>query len=166
MKKFDKKKIIIAIVVVIAIGLLIWGASVVLNPNVQKGTDEVGEFVIVAEDGTKINTSEELKKEKKVEGLQLTNITLREQNGISSLTAEVKNNTGDNMAEFKVKLTILDKNGGIIRQIVGSIPAVENGQTGIMNAQVTEDISNAYDFRIEKTAGGEAQTETSETAEE
>jgi len=164
MKKMDKKKIIIAIVVVVVIGLLIWGASIVLNPNVQKGTDEVGEFVVVAEDGTKVNTSAELKKEKKVEGLQLTNITLREQNGISSLTAEVKNNTGEDMAEFKVRLTVLDKNGGIIRQIVGSIPAVANEGTGVMNAQVTEDISNAYDFRIEKEAGG-VQEQPSEVAE-
>ena len=64
MKKIDKKKIIIAIVVIVAIVLVIWGISSVLQPSIQKGNDEVGEFVIIAEDGTKVNTSEQLKKDK------------------------------------------------------------------------------------------------------
>lgn len=150
MKKIDKKKIIIGIVILVAIGLIVWGISAVIQPNIKKGNDQVGEFVIIAEDGSKVNNSEQLKKEKNVAGLQLTNITLVEKNGISSLAAEVKNNTGEDMEEFKVRLTILNKDGGIIRELKGSIPAVANGQTGIMNAQITEDISNAYDFRIAK----------------
>ena len=161
MKKIDKKKIIIAIVVIVAIVLVIWGISSVLQPSIQKGNDEVGEFVIIAEDGTKVNTSEQLKKDKTVEGLQLTNITLKQKDGLSSLTAEVKNNTGEDMSSFKVRLTILNKDGGVIRQIVGSVPAVANEQTGAMEAQVTEDISNAYDFRIEKIG----EIETTETTE-
>ena len=36
-----------------------------------------------------------------------------------------------------------------------------NEQTGTMEAQVTEDISNAYDFRIEKIG----EIETTETTE-
>ena len=148
MKNVDKKKLLIAVAVTVAIVALIWGLSFALKPGIKKGTDTVGEFVIVAEDGTKVNTSEQLKKTKSVEGLQLTDITLRENGGISRIHAVVKNNTG----AFAVKLTVLDKNGGIMKEFKGKIASdVPNGGTGVMDAQILEDISNAYDFRIEKT---------------
>jgi len=152
MKNIDKKKLLIAVAVTVAIVALIWGLSFVLKPGIKKGTDTVGEFVVVAEDGTKVNTSEQLKKDKSVEGLQLTDITLRENGGISRIHAVVKNNTGADMEAFAVKLTVLDKSGSVMKEFKGKIASdVPNGGTGVMDAQILEDISNAYDFRIEKT---------------
>ena len=151
MKNVDTKKILIAVGVTVLVVALIWGLSFVLKPGIKKGTDTVGEFVILAEDGTKVNTSEQLKKEKSVEGLKLTDITLKESGGISSLRAVVRNDTGEDMAAFKVKLTVLDKNGGVMKEFTGSIASdVPKGGTGAMEAQILEDISNAYDFRVQK----------------
>ena len=95
-----------------------------------------------------INKSEELQKTKKVNGLEISNIQLRETGGITTLLADVKNTTGAETEDKTVKVEILDKQGNVITRLLGPIDSIPSGGTVKLNVAVTADVANAYDFRI------------------
>lgn len=114
--------------------------------KVAKATEE--KYVEVLENGSKLNTSEELHKEKEVSGLVLTGINLQETGGITKLTAQVQNNTGSAVEEKMISIEVLNKQGGKITTLKGIIGKMEVGGTAVLDISVTRDISDAYDFRI------------------
>ena len=110
--------------------------------------EEDKEFVSKQDDGSQLNTSNKLKEERKLDGLEISNITLRENGGITTLLADVKNTTGAATPQKNVKVTLLDKEGNNIIDLSGIIDAMESGETVKLNVSVTSDLSNAYDFTI------------------
>jgi len=107
-------------------------------------------FVQVQNDGTKVNQSEELKKIKTVDGLEISNIQLTEKGNLSVLIADVKNNTDTVKGDFGVSITLLDKDGKDMITIAGYIDKVEAGKTVKMETSATTQLTNAYDFKIVK----------------
>lgn len=170
MKEQDKKFWIIA--GVIAIILII--AIVVMAGGKEKAPDNQGEpqnnnsvtqqnnvagpaentlvenYVKVQNDGTKVNQSEELKKMKTVDGLEISNIQLTEKGNLSVLIADVKNNTDTVRGDFGVKITLIDKDGKDMITLDGYIDKVEAGETVKMETSATTQLTNAYDFKIVK----------------
>ena len=112
--------------------------------------NEVEEFVEVQEDGSKVNTSEELKKTKTIDGLEISNIRLVENNNVSQVVADVTNPTNGTLGDFPVEIIVLDKEGNEITRIGGYIDRVNAGETVQLNASATSDFANAYDFEIVK----------------
>ena len=112
--------------------------------------NKVEEFVEVQEDGSKVNTSEELKKTKTIDGLEISNIRLVENNNVSQVVADVTNPTNGTLGDFPVEIIVKDKEGNEITRIGGYIDRVNAGETVQLNASATSDFANAYDFEVVK----------------
>ena len=155
------KELMIVLLIIIVLLIVI---IVAVNANKNKGNEEntqtpaigvveenkVEEFVEVQEDGSKVNTSEELKKTKTIEGLEISNIRLVENNNVSQVVADVTNPTNGTLGDFPVEIIVKDKEGNEITRIGGYIDRVNAGETVQLNASATSDFANAYDFEIVK----------------
>ena len=116
MKKQEKRMILI-LLAVLAIVII----ALVINKNAKKENKEnkaetanntvTEEFVQVLEDGTKLNTSTELNKEKQVGNYKFENMQLTTQDNQTVLLADVTN-TGSSKTDIQlVDITLLDKDG-------------------------------------------------------
>ena len=154
MKKQEKRMILI-LLAVLAIVII----ALVINKNAKKENKEnkaetanntvAEEFVQVLEDGTKLNTSEQLSKTKQVGAYKFENMQLTEQGSQTVLLADVTN-TGSTATELQlVDVTLLDKNGKEIIKIGGIISPLQPGAKTQFNTSMTLDYANTYDFKIE-----------------
>lgn len=99
-------------------------------------------------EGIKQNTSENVAKDRTLEGLKITEIKLSAENGISNFTATVTNNTGTDFAGGIATIVFTNQDGSEYATLEVFVPEVKNGQTNTINAGTTTDIANAYDFTI------------------
>lgn len=122
------------------------------NSNETTGNvaQEKEEYVEEQADGGKVNTSEQLKKTKKVAGIELTNIRLVEYGGITQLLADAKNTTNMKIEQMDIIVTAIDKNGKTLAEFEASVYELAPGKTTMINAGITEDIANAYDFKVKQ----------------
>ena len=110
--------------------------------NEEKYTTELN-------DGTKLNTSEDLQGVKTYNNLEFSNIQVSSQNGRTVILADVKNNAStDHEAEI-VKLTLLGENDEVIDVTYPVMPTIPAGGTEQLNSTTTADVANFKDFRIE-----------------
>ena len=156
MKKKEKRMILILLVILI-IAIVIFVVS--KNANKENNTNENAsatqlentepeEFVQVQEDGTKLNTSTELNKEKQVGNYKFENMQLTTQDNQTVLLADVTN-TGSNKTDIQlVDVTLLDKDGNEIITVGGIISQLEPGEKTQFNTSMTLDYANTYDFKI------------------
>ena len=100
-------------------------------------------------DGIKENNSQKLLAEREVQGLQITDIRLKAENGISNFTATVKNNTGKDYPGGEIIIKFINKDGSPYAELEAYMPDVKNGGTNTIDASTTADIANAYDYTIE-----------------
>ena len=154
MKKKEKRMILILLIV-----LVIAIVAFIISRNVNKGnkgtenntTEEntaVEEFVEVLEDGTKLNTSEQLSKTKQVGAYKFENMQLTEQGSQTVLLADVTN-TGSSTTDLQlVDVTLLDKEGKEIITVGGIISPLQPGAKTQFNTSMTLDYANTYDFKI------------------
>ena len=155
------KELMIVLGIIIVLLIVIIVAVNVNKGNEDEGTpqtpavgvteeNKVEEFVEVQEDGSKVNTSEELKKTKTIDGLEISNIRLVENNNVSQVVADVTNSTSGTLGDFPVEIIVKDKEGNEITRIGGYIDRVNAGETVQLNASATSDFANAYNFEIVK----------------
>lgn len=154
MKKKEKKMIGILILVAVVIIAIIWFVTRPKDNNQgtanQTANTVKEEFVQVLDDGTKLNVSSKLNQTKELDGLSIGNIQYTYSNGISTVLADVTNNSGAAIDLTDVKLTLLDKNGNVMAELEGLIAPLEPGASTQLNMGITLDLVNAYDFTIEK----------------
>ena len=67
---------------------------------------------------------------------------------MTTLLADVTNNTGAVTNVQTVDITLIDYNGNELTTVTGIIDALEVGATTQLNIAMTSDYINAYDFRI------------------
>ena len=156
MKKKEKRMILILLVILI-IAIVIFVVSKNLNKEnktkengstTQQENTEPEEFVQILEDGTKLNTSTELNKEKQVGNYKFENMQLTTQDNQTVLLADVTN-TGSSKTDIQlVDVTLLDKDGNEIITIGGIISQLEPGEKTQFNTSMTLDYANTYDFKI------------------
>lgn len=158
--KENQEKGITAIALVVIALIAIMLIIIMVNTLRKKEPENVGpvqgeeqgieqeEYVQMLQDGSKLNKSEELLKEKKLDELEISNIQLKETGGITTLLADVKNNTNHEIQERDVTIEVLDKYGNVITRLNGVIDTVGAGEKVQLNMSVTGDVANAYDFRI------------------
>ena len=152
MKKKEKRMILILLVV-----LIVAIIAFVINKNSNKNKENENtaeenntteEFVQVLEDGTKLNTSEQLSKTKQVGNYKFENMQLTEQGSQTVLLADVTN-TGSTATDIQlVDVTLLDKEGKEIVTVGGIISPLQPGASTQFNSSMTLDYANTYDFKI------------------
>ncbi len=160
MKKKERRNLLILVIVGVIILAILAGVRNSKQKELgktqeQEGeqttqTQQVGEYEQLLEDGTKINTSEELKKDKEIEGIKISNIQLSQQNGQTVLLADVTNPGQTETDVIGIKIIVLDKEGNEIGEIPGAISPLKAGETKQFNTGITQDYSNAYNFKVEK----------------
>ncbi len=153
MEKDKKVWIFIGVVILLIVILLI------VKANGKKGNGEVKnieqsaqqeEHVNVLADGTKVNTSNKLAETKTIDGLEVSNIRLTEKNNVSRILATVNNPTSQEKGGFAVKITLLTKDGSVLKELEAYLDKVLPGEQATLNTAATVDFANAYDFKIEK----------------
>ena len=156
MQKKEKRMILILLVIlIIAIVIFVVSKNTNKKINTNENTSttqlentEPEEFVQVQEDGTKLNTSTELNKEKQVGNYKFENMQLTTQDNQTVLLADVTN-TGSSKTDIQlVDVTLLDKDGNEIITVGGIISQLEPGEKTQFNTSMTLDYANTYDFKI------------------
>ena len=146
--------IIVGVVLLVGILLSFMSKKDKAPNNSQVGTDgvqqESNEFVYEMEDGSKLNVSEELQKTKTIGNLKVSNIQLKETNGITTLLADVENTGKEESKEKILQIQVIDKNGKEITTIRCPIDSVKPGEKVQLNTSITANIANAYDFRVKE----------------
>ena len=150
MKKNEKRMILILLVVLV-IAIIIFAVN--KNSNKNKGENQTEEnntekYVQVLEDGTKLNTSEQLNKTKQVGAYKFENMQLTEQGSQTVLLADVTNTSSSATNMQLLDVTLLDKNGKEIVTIGGIISPLQPGAKTQFNTSMTLDYANTYDFKI------------------
>jgi len=153
MTQSEKKQIIIMIGVMLAIILILLVVKGVQKEDEPEGKvagTQVQEFVEKQEDGTNLNTSEELKKTKTLGSLEFSNIALTSKDGESYITAKVKNTGSSKAGDEFIKITVLDKEGKELTTVNVYIETIEAGKETTLSSKTSSDFVNAHDFRISK----------------
>lgn len=147
--------VIMLVIVLVVIFVIFNLNNIKENENTEQGNvtqteEENLKYSAKLEDGTKINTSDNLKKVKKYKNLEFSNIQFTSKNGSSVILADVKN-VGDTKHESEIiKITILGDNNEVITEIAPVIDNVEAGETIKFNAIITADVVEAKDIKIEE----------------
>lgn len=153
MKPEEKKTILVLVIITVIVGVIAYfvmrGNNKTNNNNDAIQENVVDEFVQTLDDGSRLNVSEELQKTKTLDGLEITNIQLKENGGITTLLADVENKTNSKSSEKKIKVKILDKAGKVITELKGIIDTIDVGGKVQLNIAVAADVTNAYNFEIE-----------------
>ena len=156
MKKNEKIMILVLLVILVIAIIAFVGSKKqnkennnnVENNNTTEENTTVEEFVQVLEDGTKLNTSEQLSKTKQVGAYKFENMQLTEQGSQTVLLADVTN-TGSKTTDIQlVDITLLDENGKEIVTLGGIISPLQPGAKTQFNTSMTLDYANTYDFKI------------------
>ena len=116
-----------------------------LNQNQSSNQES---YVEEIEDGIKINKSTKLNEAKEVDGLQISNIQLTTEGGMTTLLADVTNNSGAKTPVKQIEITLVREDGSEIAKITGIINELEVGATTQLNISTTSDYVEAYDFLV------------------
>ena len=134
---------------------LLWSKDTVKNKNNNGNTSNrtnqntsTPSYVEEIDSGVKINKSTKLNEAKEISGYQITNIQLTTESGMTTLLADVTNNTGAKTEVQTVDITLLDNNGQELTTVTGIISELEAGATTQLNIAMTSDYINAYDFKV------------------
>ena len=142
-----RKIIIIGVIIIIA---CIVSANIFLkkgtnNINIDENKLEIydssiADYVKKIDDGTKINVSPKLNQDTKINGLDIKNIQLTCKNGITTLLADIFNNTNKDSEIQHINIKLLDKENKEIRTVRGYIPALKIGETTKLNVSMSSNL--------------------------
>ncbi len=136
--------VILGVVLVIAIIVVIVAINKNSANSVNEGnkTDNTKVNYTETNDGTKVNTSEEVSQDKNVKGVLLEQSKIVYTNGTSKLTSKVTNDSiaKDNL-RFKVKFIAND--GSVMAEAVGYVGKIKANETKYIDSYITIDTSNS-----------------------
>ena len=155
--KFIISGIIIIICIVLVLIVKINQKKDELNDN-SKENDEgislydtsISEYVKETEDGIKINTSALINSDKMLDNLTITNIQLIYNSGITSLTADVTNNSNVETPITTITAILKDEKEQEICNVKGVIRALKIGETGRLNISMSGNFITAYNIEFSK----------------
>jgi len=161
MKNKKANDFLVAIVLIVVIGCGILVITNIAKKNKEKGatqsanttaeTNEASEkYVQVLDDGTKLNDSEKLKKNKTMDGIELSNIQLTTKDGITNILCDITNKSNSDFKMQNVYVVLRDEQGNEIYKVPGIIEDIKVGETKQFNTFITADFANAYDFTMIK----------------
>lgn len=155
--KFIISGIIILICIVLVLIVKINKKKDELNDN-SKENDEgislydtsISEYVKETEEGIKINTSALINSDKMLDNLTITNIQLIYNSGITSLTANVTNNSNVETPITTITAILKDEKEQEICNVKGVIRALKIGETGRLNISMSGNFITAYNIEFSK----------------
>ena len=157
-KRSKSKKIRIAISVIIIIIVFIICFKILSKKDIDNTENNEKEFVLydssiadyvkTSEEGTKINISPKINQDMKLNELDIKNIQLTCKNGITTLLADVSNNTNKDLEMKNINIKLLDENNKEIRTVRGYIPALKIGETTKLNVSMSSNLIIAYDIEF------------------
>ena len=155
--KFRKIRIATCIIIIIIV-LFIVCLKTILKKDIDNTENSENEFVLynssiadyvkTSEDGTKINISPKINQDMKLNELDIKNIQLTCKNGITTLLADVLNNTNKDSKIKNINIKFLDENNKEIRTVNGYIPSLKIGETTKLNVSMSSNLIIAYDIKI------------------
>lgn len=154
--KFRKIRITIGIIIIITVFIVC--LKTLLKKDIDNAENSENEFVLynssiadyvkTSEDGTKINISPKINQDMKLNELDIKNIQLTCKNGITTLLADVSNNTNKDSEMKNINIKFLDENNKEIRTVSGYIPALKIGETTKLNVSMSSNLIIAYDIKF------------------
>ena len=97
-----------------------------------------------------VNDNQEVIKDQKIDGIEITNTSLVYEDGISYLKATVTNNTGVDYELNEYKINVKDSDGNIRVTMPGYVGSIlKNGESKNINTMISEDLSKAYSIEYE-----------------
>ena len=155
--KFRKIRIATCIIIIIIV-LFIVCLKTILKKDIDNTENSENEFVLynssiadyvkTIEDGTKINISPKINQDMKLNELDIKNIQLTCKNGITTLLADVLNNTNKDLEMKNINIKFLGENNKEIRTVSGYIPALKIGETTKLNVSMSSNLITAYDIEF------------------
>lgn len=156
--KFIIAGIIIMICIVIALVVNINKKKGTLNDNIKEGNEgislydtSISEYVKETEDGTKLNTSMLINSDKMLDNLTITDIQLTYNSGMTSLTANVTNNSNMETPITTITAILKDEKQKEICKVKGVIRALNIGETGRLNISMSGNFITAYNIEFSKS---------------
>ena len=155
--KFRKIRITISIIIIRIVFIVCVKTLLKREDNNDTKVDEnkftlydtsIAEYVKTSEDGTKINISPKLNQDMKFNGLDIKNIQLTSKNGITTLLADISNNTNKDSEMQNINIKLLDENNKEIRVVRGFIPSLKIGETTKLNVSMSSNLITAYDIKF------------------
>ena len=142
--------VLLVIIAIIIIAIILIRVSNKNNTTKQESqeTNAVNSYVEEVEDGIKLNKSSKLNEAKEVQGLQISNIQLTTESGMTTLLADVKNITEERKDVQTIEITLINEDGSEIATITGIINSLDAEESTQLNIATTSDYVNAYDFKV------------------
>ena len=144
----NKVKVISVIAVIILIVIVVVISVKKINSGKSVQTEE---FVSTSPDGVRTNTSNKFHETKTFEGIEISNISLSENNGTTDLSATLKNVSDSKQGGYEIKLKIIDKDNNELLSIPVYVAELEPQATTEFITSARFDFANAYDFTVEKS---------------
>ena len=155
--KFRKIRIATCVTIIIIV-LFIICLKTLLKKDIDNTENSEKEFVLYnssiadyvkeSENGTKINISPKINQDMKLNGLDIKNIQLTCKNGITTLLADVSNNTNKDSEMKNINIQFLDEDNKEIRTVNGYIPSLKIGETTKLNVSMSSNLIIAYDINF------------------
>ena len=155
MKKEEKRMILILIIVGI---IIITTLFLITQRNtteeekkeeVEQNITEEEQLVQELEDGTQLNISTQLNKEKEFQGLRIKNIQLTNKENKTELIADIENVTNQDTKAMLVDVILYDEQGNEITTLGGRISPIKAGKTMQFSISAMINYANAYDFKLQ-----------------
>lgn len=144
MKKKEKRMIMILVIITIIAMIILY-----FQKRPKEEREGTGEEVIVQENGSKEVSSEKLEETKQIGKIEISNINVREENGMAEVTASARNTGEEETEETAVKIILKDKEGNTIGEIGAYIGKMKKGETRGIQASANIEIDNIYDIEIQ-----------------
>jgi len=135
----NKKILLIVSIICVMIIVVLITISINLKDNKRDGEKE---------EKMRINTSEALHKEKKYKNLRIFDINFTHEKGVTRLTANLENQGNEDFKAEDVEIIFKNEDESEYARIEGYIVDIPAGAINMIDASITEDKLNAYDFEI------------------
>jgi len=139
---------VVAIICIICVSITIRKSN--NKDNMETEESKKVETVQQLEYEMKVNTFEELEDVKTVEGLEIRNIQVTQEDGVSVILADITNNTAEEKGGFMVDITFTDIEGSVIQTVPGYIKNLQAGETTQLNTSGTVELVETYNYTITK----------------
>lgn len=120
------------------------------NEGISLYNTTISEHVKETESGIKLNTSTFVNSDKILDNLTITNIQLTYSSGVTSLTANVTNNSNTETPITTITAILKDENKKEICKAKGVVKALGSGETGRINISMSGNFITAYDIEFSK----------------
>lgn len=159
------KYILIIIFLVIIIGLIYFLTVIKQNStnieteinynllNVEKDNGNIimqNETNAEVKDGVKRNISNNIKKERKYNDIVIKEATIEASGGMSQFIAIIKNSLNKDVQGELVQVIFVNQSNSEITRIETYFPNLAKGETSTLNISTDIDLTNAYDYYIQK----------------